>query len=198
MPSLIRNYDRFWASFTTDVLKRMATVWGADSKLPKAERVTYLLKVLTDPQRIDEGLARMMPYERAAIHLVKLLGGSTGLGGLGIAVRVTGLPPTTETYMRPSSTDSVGQRLMDRGIVMPVDGSHYLGYSYADKQVFVDDRILARISPPEYKPLALPDAETPPSSTWRRVPNVMLEVIALMRAIDELGGIGLTKTRICA
>jgi hypothetical protein len=193
----LRRYDRFWSTFNAADLIKMANLWGASSKLPKAERVSYLIAALKDPAVIDAAIAQMRPYERAALDLVKFIGGDVNAVGLAVAVRATGLVPDSEEYQRLHSTDLLAKMLIERGIVMRTTGAAYYSYAYdqSDIPVFVDDRILSRLPPQNDALLSVDTADAPTASTYRRVPSVMLEVISILRAIENLGGIALTKSR---
>lgn len=195
MENPIRRYDPLWTTFNADDLKKMSVLWGASTKMPKADRIAYLIAAPNDPHLVDTALAHMLPHERAALALVKLLGGTADIGALGIAVRATGLVPDTERYHREYGTEPVARTLLERGIVIQEVGYRYIDYSYnaTEKRVFADDRVLARLPPPDYSRLSLKAADPPTTSTFRRVPSVMLEVISILRAVDDLGGIGLTK-----
>jgi hypothetical protein len=192
MATPTRRYDPFWSTFNADDLKKMSAVWSAGNKLLKAERIAYLIAVLNDPQQIDAALKRMLPHERIALDLVKFFGGTTNLAALGIAVRATGIVAETENYIRIYGTEAITKILQERGIVMPIDGNQYYS-SLNEIRVFADDRVLARVKPPDYLPLSLQTVVQPSPSTFRRIPSVMLEVIAILRALDNIGGIGLTK-----
>ncbi len=195
MNSPNRRYDALWPTFNSAELKKIAVFWGASAKLLKADSLTYLIAAPNDPNKVDSVLTRMLPHERAALGLVKMLGDTTNIVALGIAVRATGMAPNTESYQREYGTDLLARRLLERGIVLQVVGSRSFDYSYSvnEKQVFADERVLARLPPPEYRPFLIEPADRPATSTLRRVPSVMLEVISFLRAVDDYGGIGLTQ-----
>ncbi len=195
MESPIQRYDSLWESFNSDVLKRMATLWGGSSKMRKDECILYLKNALNDPQTIDAGIARMRPYERAALSIIKLFGNTLNLRMLDIAIRATGVELSRTNYGYRSG-DEIGRSLTERGIVMPSGGSRYIYYGYGSDatQVFTDDRILARVPPLECLPLRITAAEYPGVSTFRREQNVLLDVISIVRTLEDIGGIGLKKS----
>ncbi|MCW3055311.1 MAG: hypothetical protein JWN14_4481 [Chthonomonadales bacterium] len=195
MANPLRRYDLYWSNFNADILKRMSTVWGAPAKMPKEERIAYLITVPQDPQQIDAALERMLPFERAALSLLQWVGGIAEIRTLSITVRTTGLAHSGERYTRSYGSDPVAQTLLDHGIVMPEGGQQYFGSGYySDKnRVFADERVLDRVRPTDFMPLSIPSTDSPTSSTVRRVPSVMLDIISFLRAIDDLGGIGLTQ-----
>ena len=195
MKTPFRRYDSLWETYDADDLKKASVLWKAGNKLPKSDRIAYLIAALDDPQRLDAFLAQVLPHEHAALSLVKLGGGTAGISALAVAVRATGLVPYQELYESRHGSDPIAKSLLERGIVMSEAGYRYMGYHYSedDTRVFVDDRILGRIAQVDCRDLLLRAAEQPTASTFRRVPSVMLEVVSILREVDDLGGIGLTK-----
>ncbi len=193
MLNQIRRFDNLWQNINGSELKRMATVWGASSKLPKSDCLEFLHAALKDPGKVDAAIARMLPHERMALALIKLAGGAVGTKVLDIAAAAAGIasPPVRGMY---GSQNSLARQLVERGIMMAEPG-HYYGYIYdsANVPVFTDDRILERLPNIDFQPQQMETAEPPSTSTIRRPQNVILDVLSMLRAIESIGGIGLTK-----
>ena len=190
----MQRFDDLWEGFRSEDLKRMIVIWGGSAKLRKDECIGYLRVALTDPHQIDSALARMRHQERAALGLVKLLGGSADLFALGTAARATGTVPVQANYDRYSDEAHVEKSLVDRGIVAQTGGYRYISDSYIDRvDVFADERVLDRIVALEHLPLPLDSVEIPAVSTFRRAQSIVLDIISIVRILGEIGGVGLTK-----
>ena len=149
------RYDSLLEDVTAADLKKTIVVWGGSYKLSKDECIDYLCTAFAEPECVDAALIRMHPHERAAIGLVKLLGGAADIEQLALAVRATGTVPAHERYIKRNNDDPLLRSLIERGIVMA-----YTRYRYStwpsdnnSAQVFVDCRILDKVQPLEHVPL---------------------------------------------
>jgi hypothetical protein len=194
MSNLARRADGVWQNLNAADLKRMASVWGASNKLPKGDCIAFLRAAIADPHQVDAAIARMLPHERMALALIKLAGGASELRALELAALATGIEPPEARGGANYYRQSLGNRLLDRGIVM-VEAGYYYSFYGSDTSgvpVFVDDRVMERLPTIELKPLPFETAGPPPASAFRRAQSVVLDVISIVRTIEGIGGIGLT------
>ena len=189
------RYDPYWQQIDSANMKKVIAVWGGTSKMRKDESIAYLLKALNDEKQVDAALNRMRPYDLAALGILKLFG-NLELRGLSIAIRVTGTVPSNDRYTSAYEDNVLGRSLMERCIIMGEFGNNYSSYYYGSSasRVFADERILARVTPLQHDPLPIAPAESPSNAAFRRPQSVALDVIAILRAVESIGGIALTKT----
>ncbi len=195
MATLNHRFDIYLEHLRADQLKKMARLWGGTNKLRKDENLALIRQGLDNPAEVRAALARLSDMERAALALLKQLGGECNANALAVALRASGcVPPAKNLYRADNS--SVVQGLLERGLLLsgyPYDyGS--LGTLYVSPLVFTDDRLLAHVTwSPEVKPLQLKPLSPPPAMLERRPSAAALDIIGILQAIDNLGGIGLTQ-----
>ena len=190
-----RRFDSFWSGVESANLKKAVALWGGSSKLRKDECIVYLKAALNDPPRIDTALARMQPHERTVLGLLKRFDDALDIEALSVAARASGTVPAQERYIRSYYSDPIGKSLLERVIVMTVTGYRYISFSYSESAVlvFADERVLARVGPLECKPLPVTATEAPAHTLSRRAQSIVLDMISILRTVNDIGGIGLTK-----
>lgn len=190
------RFDPYLAHVQSNELKSMVRLWGGRSQMRKDDCIRTIRQGLDDPERVKAALESLKPYEATALAIVKKMGGTIPTMALAAGLRATGVPLPKES--RPSHDDTVTlvQPLIHRGLLLSGSG-HYTGLgwdSYHGSSVFSDGRLLAASGPVECAPLSIPTIPTPNSTTFRRPPSVLLDVVGILQAIDTLGGLRLTKT----
>jgi len=197
MPARSHRFDSFLGRVNADHLKPMARLWGGRSQLRKDECLATILAGLRDPDRVRAAIASLTPFERNALALIKQMGGDTDAGGLAIALRASGvqLPPSRSPYY--DNANALIEPLIRRGLLLSgyaYDPGHLYSSSPGECGVFSDDRLLEYISPPEFRSLRIEPTIPPPSSHYRRPPTVVLDVVGLLQAVENIGGLPLTKS----
>jgi hypothetical protein len=194
----------------SDLLHRMIRLWGGTGVESKAESIRRLQRGLADERAVRAALGDLTPEERAALALLKEYGGLMQAGIMedllslyGYALERPRQPAWGFGYHRVASFVTT---LLQRGLVLLVpqyQGMHaHYGHlrnggslALAD-YVYTDTRLLAQIDwPLELPPLAVtPLACAPAEMTVRRPQHVLLDLLAVARALTELRQVTLTKS----
>ena len=190
-----RRFDDHLSSINSDKLKPMMRLWGASTQLRKDECIAVIREGLADPAKVKAALATLSPFEANALALVKASGGAMDFQGLAIALRTTGIVPQDK---RPSYRDD-GSTLLEplfrRGLLM-TDHTYrpsFLSSYGRNPVVFADDRLLAQVGTPVIEPFKLTPIPWPAATLTRRPQTVALDLIGILQAVANLGGIQLTK-----
>ena len=195
MATLEHRFDGYLGRLRADQLKKMARIWGGANKSRKDDNLALIRQGLNNPAEVRAALARLSDLERAALALLKQLGGECDSNALAVALRASGyVAPERNRYRDNNST--VLQNLVDRGLLL----SDYtydpgsLGNSYASPVVFTDDRLLAHVTwSLEVKPVRFKSLSPPPAPLERRPSAAALDIIGVLQTIDSLDGIGVTQ-----
>jgi hypothetical protein len=189
------RFDPYLGAVNSESLKSIARVWGGNYKMRKDECIVAICRGLNDPNQVKAVLATLAPYERTALALAKVMQGIIDAGMLAIGLRASGvsLPKSTSDYDSDSST--LVQPLVRRGLFFSnYDYNPTYLDSYGKAAVFTDERLLAEIPPLKCQPLRLNPVSTPPASTYRRAPVVLLDLMGILQAVENLGGLSLTQS----
>ena len=192
------RFDGYLANLSSDRLKTMARLWGGTSQMRKEDCITTIRDGLADPRRVQSAIARLKPFEQTVFALLKEMGGEAEVQALALAIRLSGVDiPPAQTYSYDPTTSLI-EPLIRRGLVMSEQGDFFFFSShfyYSGRlTVFSDDRLLAQVEPFQWPPVAMSPQETPSRTAARRPNAVLLDIMSLLSAIDELGGLPLTKS----
>jgi hypothetical protein len=194
--SVSRRFDNYLAPIRADQLKAMARLWDGKGLTRKDEFIEAIRTGLQDPQRVRMALVGLDAAERNALALAKQMGGQIEVGALEVGLHASGISlPARFRNPYYGGRDQLVRHLIQRGLML-VSGARdpsYLYSSYGTNFVFSDERLLADIGAPEVHPLKIKPVPPPPTSTYRRPPTVVLDIISILQAIDSLGGLGLTQ-----
>lgn len=176
-----------------EALKKAARLWGGNSQLRKAECIALICQGLANPQKVKEVVAALEPHERTALALSSHLGGVIGIEALGLGLRASGVPVPASKYF--DQLKDLVRPLVEKGLFLcnsswglfSLDG-------YEGNEVFSDDRLLDAVEELKCEPLRLTPASNPNASTIRQGAVVSLELIGILQAIENLEGLGLTKS----
>lgn len=188
------RFDPYLEQINSGELKMMVRLWGGRSQMRKDECIATIRQGLSDPERVRIALSNLKPFERTALGVIKALGGSVEAGALAVALQASGVPLPQSRYYHNQDTSLINT-LAQRGLIRG-ESSYSLSHSYSPLgpvKVFSDDRLLVLVGPPEIEPFQISPVASPPSSTYRRPPAVILDIIGILQAIDHLGGLGLTQ-----
>lgn len=187
------RFDSHLERINSSELKTMVRLWGGRSQMRKDECIATIRQGLSDPERLRMALSNLKPFERTALEVIKELGGSVEAGALVVALRASGVPLPQPRYYHNQDTSLINA-LAQRGVIMGESSHSLSGYSsLGAAKVFSDERLLALAGPVEIEPFQISPVASPPSSTYRRPPAVILDIIGILQAIDRLGGLGLTQ-----
>lgn len=194
----VLRYDDVLAAVRADHLKAMVTLWGGKISMRKDACVEWILQALANPDRVRAAVASLDPYERAALSFVKQAGGVIDYELLGLGLLAMGLPmPPRFLQSHSDISDEIARALIKHGVVLS-SHSHDPGYLPSrfggDVTVFADERMLAAVEPTvEPAPFAIKAARPPSTFTYRPPPAAVLDIVGFLKAIDYLGGLGLTQ-----
>ncbi len=195
MASSSRYFDADLPRVGSDKLKPMARMWGGNYKLRKEECIALITQSLKDRVRVEAAIASLEDYERNALALLKRLGGLTDYNSLLVGLLAIGesLPSQSRGYSDPGS--NLANDLLRRGLILGASSSSpdYLDGSFERDTVYSDSRLLAQVGPLRIKPFQLQPMPVPLQSIYRRPPTVALDIIGMVQAVDNLGGLKLTQ-----
>lgn len=181
-----------------DELKRMARRWGAPGPLPKTAALAVVRAGLADPRRVAGVLAGLEPFGRTALALLRAMGGELDAAALALAVRAAGCAMPPSRYARQESPADWLQPLADDGLLLadnpysPLQISDYYSFGHSTL-VFSDARLLLPSLRPEPTPLALESEAPPPAASARRPQSVLLDLMSVLQAVSDMGGLRLTQ-----
>jgi hypothetical protein len=197
MPIRAYRFDDYLSHVRSDELKPMARLWGGRSQLRKDDCLALIRKGLQDPAQARAAVASLAPYERTALALIKQLGGDAPIGALGVALRASGVPLPASRHVYSEDASTLIQPLIRRGLILTgysYDPASTYGMSHGHGIVFSDERLLEHIGPPDYAPLAIKPGSPPAASVWRRPPTVVLDVLGVLQAVENIGDLPRTKS----
>ena len=194
MPAHSLRFDADLSRVGAAELKSMARMWGGGSQTRKDQCITLIRQGLADPEKVRAAVATLLPWEANALALLKAAGGTLDGSALCVALRATGanLPGTRSSYSDDRS--NVLPVLIRRGLALGASeyGPTYL-QSYGSANVYSDERLLAAAGPPEITPFKIKPVAPPDGVIYRRPQSVALDLIGLLQAMENQGGIGLTQ-----
>jgi hypothetical protein len=196
MTSTPRVFDNYLQHINVDRLKSIVRVWGGKSQLNKTACIDLIQESLADPQKVRAVVAGLEPYQRTALALIKLMGGEIEAKALAVGLHASGVKmPSKYTSGYWNSTSEICEALIRRGLVLSgyLYDPTYLSEHFGAAVVFSDERLLAQVGLPEVVPVPLETVAPPPTSSFRRPQTVALDILSILQAIDNQGGLLLTK-----
>ncbi|MBN1428396.1 MAG: helicase-associated domain-containing protein [Anaerolineae bacterium] len=194
MSAADRRFDSDLYRMTADKLKPMMKLWGGKSNARKDECLALITQSLKDPEKVKAAVAGLNDIERNALALMKRMNGIVEYNALGIGLLAAGIytPHSYPRYHSPYS--ELVNKLFRRGLIMGTGHSpSSFQSSYESHAVYTDHRLLAYVGNLEIVPFRVEAMPTPPHSAYRCPPNVVLDIVGMLQAVDTLGGIKLTK-----
>ncbi len=197
MPVVSRRFDDYLNGINADKLKAMVRSWGLKGQMRKDECIQAIRQALDDPKKATAVVAGLEAYERFGLALIKQMGGEIEANGLSVGLYSSGikLPPRLHGGYR-TGTAEIFEHFFRRGLVMNAY-TYDPGYLYSrdgSESVFSDERLLAEVGFPEIIPFKIDPAPAPLSSSYRRPQTVALDVISILQAIENMGGMLTTKS----
>ncbi len=196
-----RHFDNDLPRVGSDKLKPMVKIWGGDSKMRKEECIVCICAGLKDPHKVQAALARLEPWERNALALIKRMGGVISNNALKIGILTSGLHPR-RVYTGYRYDDFI-DTLFRRGLLLAMDtyGPDYITESYGGGTLYSDERILAHVGFPEILPFEIQPTHRGSSALpasnetlYRRPSTVSLDIMGMLQAIENIGGLKLTQS----
>jgi Helicase conserved C-terminal domain len=188
-----RHLDSYLQSIRPHELVALAQGWGAPPMATPDAALAAILAALNDPARLGRLIASLSAQEQTALALAQFMGGMIDAEVLTAALRVVGFPCAA------SGGGAIGDPLIDlvrRGFLLHDSSYEPLTIStrYGPCRLVADDRLLAQINPMTCVPLALDPCPPPAAIVVRAPASVTLDVLTLLRTIDQIGGLKPTST----
>ena len=194
MPAHSLRFDPLLPHIRSDELKSMVRMWGGGSQTRKDDCIALIRQGLADPAKVRAAVATLAPWEANALALVKAAGGALDGGALCVALRASGVNLPGRRSAHADDRITVLLPLTKHGLVLTENGSHpTYSNSYSSSNVFTDERLLAAAGPLVVAPFALKPIAPPAGTLYRRPQAVALDLIGLLQAVENQGGIGLTQ-----
>jgi hypothetical protein len=194
MPERPLRFDPFLSHINSTELKSMVRMWGGGSQTRKDDCIALIRQGLADPAKVRAAVAALAPWEANALALVKAAGGALDGGALCVALRASGVTLPGGRLARADDRVALLLPLMKRGLVLTeYSGNPAYLSNYGSNNVFTDDRLLAAAGPLVVTPFALKPITSPDGTLYRRPQAVALDLIGLLQAVENQGGIGLTQ-----
>ncbi len=188
------RFDKFLPHVNADKLKPMVRMWGGESKMIKAECIACITNGLSDPSRVSAALQTLEPWEQAALAVLKLYGNQVPGEVLDVAIRAAGVDiPQHINNSRWDRRGAVVDALFHRGLILSGDDSPGYFSSYGSTTVFTDERLTAQAAPLVVRPFEITPITAPQNAMYRRPPTVALDMIGVLQAISNMGGLRLTQ-----
>jgi hypothetical protein len=194
MPEHPLRFDPFLPHVRSDELKSMVRMWGGGSQTRKDDCIALIRQGLADPAKVRAAVATLASWEANALALVKAAGGGLDGGALCVALRATGVNLPGGRLARADDRVALLLPLMKRGLVLTeYSGNPAYLSNYGSNNVFTDERLLAAAGPLVVTPFALKPIASPDGTMSRRPQAIALDLIGLLQAVENQGGIGLTQ-----
>ena len=187
-----RYFDDDLSRVGADKLKPMVKIWGGESKMRKDECIACISAGLADPRKVQSAIARLEPWERNALSLIKRMGGIIRNNTLKVALLASGLHPGRTYGFRDDFIDP----LFRRGLILATGGysPESISENYSSGGLlYTDERILAQVGFPECLPLEIQPSQAQGEIHFRRPSAVALDVMGMLQAIENMGGIKITQ-----
>lgn len=185
------QFDDYFDYINANEIKALARLWGGRSNASKAEAIRVIQDGFREPLKIRGAVEALAPWERAALAILHHLGGMTRYDTLGVGLIATGIP----LPQNPISSQELIKALFKRGLLMsdhPYSPAYFSEYS--SHRVWSDIRLINEASTIPVQPLTLPILATPEHTLSRRPAVVALDLLGILQAVDQLGGLQLTKS----
>jgi hypothetical protein len=194
MIELLR-FDSYLDDISSDLLAASAKVWGAKGTTRKQDCIKAITKGLTNQQLIAEVIAKLKPFERLALEIVRENEGEIEAENLLLMLQLLGakgLPDLHQQYERDYIV--LTKYLVKRGIfVYKRDPRIYSSFTIHPQTLFSDERLLAQLDKKPLPSLPLPSVTATKSTTFRRSTTVVLNILGMLRTIEQQGGLKVTQ-----
>ena len=197
MTEIEQRFDEYLPYINSDVLKASVKLWGGRGSERKDDCIEIIRAGLSTPHRVRWAIEKLTPFEHTALTLLGWMGGIAPAAALAIGLRASGVElPKSRGYTSNPANELI-EPLIKRGLLLTDNqrnpGEYYDTYGTSHVMVFSDQRLITAAGPLKLAPLKLAPAPSPPASLYRRPPTVVMEMIGVIRAIEKIGGLQLTK-----
>jgi hypothetical protein len=192
MAAVPRYLDAYLQAIRPPALLALARAWDIAPAASPQAALASILAVLNDPSRLQRLVAALSAQEQTALALVLRMGGSVDAEALTSALRVLGFPcPSANGSMIGDPLIDMAQRglLLHDSLYDPLTLSTYYGPCH----LIADARLLAHAGQLTVVPLDIDPCPAPPSSVARAPANLTLDILTIVRTIEQSDGLKLTN-----
>jgi len=186
----VQHIDQLLDRYDTNKLKRLARLFGGSNTLRKQEAIDHIRISLGIPSRVKTMISNLQPYQQAALAIVKQYNNYIHHHLLALYLYMRGGKLPKHRFQQ--NDNDLIQWLVNSGLFL-----HH-GYSYShwhdEIYLFTDSRILKQIAPLTYNPFSLPTINDKTPIVLRPPHTVVLDIIAMLQLIEQVGSFPLTKT----
>jgi len=176
-------------------IKHVAKLWGGNYKMRKDECLACISAGLRNPDKVRAAVAGLEPWEKNALALIKQAGGVIMTDGLMVGLLATGTLPAR---YKSEPSKEVASHLFRRGLILsrntysPDQMSNYYARN-GGVEAYSDARLLDHAGLPTFEPFSLPAKAASGEIHARRPQAVALDVVGILQAIANMGGLKLTR-----
>lgn len=192
------RFDPYLQGLRADELRQMARLWVDRPPMRKNDCIALITAGLVDRASVCTAVAKLQPFERAALALARRHGGFIEANALRAELQMTGLALPDEQAHNPFigyTNHALIQRLIRSGLFLAVsdrDHTFYTATFYTRQVLFSDERLMAAVDGIECRSIEIQPVE-PPLQLLRRPQTVLMDLIGFAQAVAGLGAISLTK-----
>ena len=188
-----RYFDGDLLRINASELIPMARLWGGTSTMRKDDCIACIRHGLANPNRVQRVIASLEPWERNALALIKRMGGVIELHTLLVGIVASGIHPhrRNDVYR-----EECVHSLVRKGLILAADSYSpgYVSNSYGSgSTLYTDERLLAHVGFPEFRPLDIHPMTTIPDTRYRLPSTVVLDIVGILQAIENMDGLRLTQ-----
>lgn len=190
------RFDPYLSRLSAPMLQDMARGWGG-GKLVKDRCIEWITERLNDPEQVRSQIEQLEPYQRFALQLAKGRRGIIATDAILMMMQLLGMQlPQLQGTPATGKTTLFAQALIRSGAFIPYLDPNQYGFAYGIdySTLLVDERVLSQVELPQFPSIAIPSTPAPAATSYRRPASVILDVLGVMRSIEDLGGIKLTKS----
>lgn len=179
-------------------LKQYSKIWGGSGNERKERCIEVIFNSLDKPEIIKEHLKKLTAMDTTALWILKEHGGLMTAGELEQILKCYGHDIGVSTSSFYGMCVYVPQ-LIKRGLLLWDTADYYFstrrGEIRGDTLVWTDERILAQLTtPPKIHPLDVRHIlVAPDAATYRRPSHLLMDCLAITRAIQQMQGLRLTR-----
>jgi hypothetical protein len=189
------HFDTYLDVINAPEVKAMARLWGGRTGMSKPDAAKIVVDGLKDPYKAKAAVEALPVWERNALAILRYMGGTANYQTLGLGLIAAGANLPTNSKNMPLDAKELVSRLFKRGLVLS-NYQYNPGYfsEYSSNIIWSDLRLLQAAGYVHLAPLTLPTLGVPEHTSFRRPAVVALDLLGVLQAVDQMGGLQLTKT----
>ena len=187
------HFDDYFDHIKADQARAIARLFGGKSTHHKAQAIEEASQGLADPVRVKAAYEGLENWEKNSLYMLHILGGTADFRTLAAGLLASGTAPKSgKQTLTPSE---IGKQLLQRGLVLTTN-SYDPGYfsEYTSSEFWSDARLLHCAQPITVEHFTISRIGLPENTSFRRPAVIGLDLLGLLQAVEQIGGLSLTKT----